>query len=109
MDALAHEFGKLADCLSEDHDLALLKRSAVDQIETLGQREEIDRLVLIIDQRREQLQAKASNLGARVFAEKPRRFADRLEVYWEAWRPTEVEPVKAEQLTLAAYAGAVNE
>jgi hypothetical protein len=58
-----------------------------------------------INHRRIQLQYKASSLGARVFAEKPKAFGSRIEAYWHAWRPADApEPAGVAQLTLAAYA-----
>jgi CHAD domain-containing protein len=109
MDVLGRELNKLSDYLSEDHDLALLRKTAVDQADVLGKPGEIEKLVLLIDQRRAQLQTRAAGVGARLYAEKPKRFANRIEAYWRAWRPSEaVEPVEANQLTFAAYEAASN-
>jgi len=105
LDTLAGELEKLADCLSEDHDLAVLRERAIQQAETLPDSSEVYKLVVLINHRRIQLQYKASSLGARVFAEKPKAFASRIEAYWHAWRPADApKPDGVEQLTLAAYA-----
>ena len=88
LDILARELNKLADYLSEDHDLALLTRSAIEQAPSLSAPDEVEKLILLIDQRRIQLQAKAAVLGARIYGEKPKSFVNRMESYWEAWRPT---------------------
>lgn len=102
LDVLAHELSKLADYLSEDHDLALLSRTAIAQAQGLGATDEVERLVLLIDQRRIQLQTKAAALGARVYAEKPKAFVNRMQAYWEAWRPmSAIEPVEDQQMDLA--------
>jgi CHAD domain-containing protein len=102
LDALAHELGKLADYLSEDHDLALLTRTAIEQSQALGDPGEVEKLILVIDQRRIQLQTKAAALGARIYAEKPKTFANRMQTYWEAWRPTSaIEPAGDQQMDLA--------
>ena len=53
-------------------------------------RADIEALVALIDQRRNELQLMAKVLGTRIYAEKPRAFADRSETYWQAWR-TEVK------------------
>src|SRR5215813_106435 len=102
---LANELGKLADYLSEDHDLAVLKERAIHQSQMLIDTSEIDKLVVLINHRRLQLQNRATALGSRVFAEKPKTFVGRIEAYWHAWRPNEApEAAGIEQLTLAAYA-----
>jgi len=102
---LANELGKLADYLSEDHDLAVLRERAIHQSQMLIDTSEIDKLVVLINHRRLQLQNRATALGSRVFAEKPKTFVGRIEAYWHAWRPNEApEAAGIEQLTLAAYA-----
>jgi CHAD domain-containing protein len=105
LDAFAHELNKLADLLSEDHDLAMLRTRAVRQRELLGDSSEIDELVNLIDSRRVELETKAAMLGARIYAEKPGRFESRFREYWNTWRPpAAVQHPNAEQMTLTAYA-----
>src|SRR5262249_16714135 len=105
LDTLASELCKLADCLSEDHDLAVLRERAVLQGQSLVDSSEIDKLIVLINHRRLQLQHKATSAGSRLFAEKPKTFVSRIEAYWNAWRPAAVpEAPRAEQMTLAAYA-----
>jgi CHAD domain-containing protein len=107
LDALGRELNKLSDYLSEIHDLALLKMSALEEGTQLEDASEIERLVALITSRCDQLKMKADSLGARVYAEKPKAFANRLQAYWSAWRPTEaVEPVRAEQMSLVYEATA---
>jgi hypothetical protein len=51
-------------------------------------------LVALIDQRRGELQVEARRLGERVYVEKPRAFAGRLQGYWQAWRAEgQVDPI----------------
>jgi hypothetical protein len=40
----------------------------------------------VVEPRREQLRAEAFALGERIYAEKPRAFARRMEKLWLAWR-----------------------
>jgi len=64
-------------------------------------------LILLIDQRRNQLQAKAAAPGARIYAEKPKAFTNRMQTNWEAWRPTAaIESVDAQQVYVAFEATA---
>ncbi|HWC77115.1 MAG TPA: CHAD domain-containing protein, partial [Blastocatellia bacterium] len=78
MDVLAEELNKLADYLSEDHDLAMLSRTAIEQAALLGDAGEVENLILVIDHRRIQLQTKAQSLGGRIYAEKPKAFVNRM-------------------------------
>jgi len=104
LDAMARELNKLADSLSEDHDLALLRRTLLSEEQSLSDPTQIEKLVLLVDNRRIQLQTRAIALGARLYAEKPGSFTNRIGAYWEAWSPARVvDQVEAEQLTLAAY------
>ncbi len=101
LDILADELSTLADHLSEDHDLALLTRNAIEQAEALGDPAEVEKLILLIDQRRILLQTKAAAVGARIYAEKPKSFVNRMQGYWEAWRPTsDIERVEDQQMDL---------
>ena len=101
MDTLARELNKLADYLSEDHDLAMLSRTAIEQAPALAAPDEVENLIFVIDQRRIQLQARATALGARVYGEKPKTFVNRMQAYWDAWRPpTAVEAARDPQLDL---------
>ncbi len=83
LDALANEFDKLADYLSHDHDLALLRQRLVQN--PSDGRTPVKTMVALIDQRREELQVEAKRLGIRMYAEKPSAFVRRIEVYWRAW------------------------
>ena len=102
LDILAHELSKLADYLSEDHDLSMLTRTAIEQAPALGgDPAEVEKLILLIDHRRVLLQTKATALGARIYAEKPNAFVNRIQSYWEAWRPkADIDYVDAQQMDL---------
>lgn len=82
---LASQAHKLADHLGDDHDLSVLRErisSNADAFEAADR----DALVAVLDRRRKQLQDRAFKLGARIFEEKPRRFAHRIGSYWRLWR-----------------------
>jgi hypothetical protein len=109
LDILADELSKLADYLSEDHDLALLSRTAIEQAPALGDPAEVEKLILLIDQRRILLQTKAVVLGVRIYAEKPKAFVNRMHAYWQAWRPaSDIEPVDNQQMDLAFEASSAS-
>jgi hypothetical protein len=94
MDRLADELKTLGEYLSDDHDLALLRQRMLESVETSGDRVDLEALIALIDQRRGELQVEARRLGERVYGEKPRAFACRLQVYWQAWRSeSHVDPI----------------
>jgi CHAD domain-containing protein len=61
----------LSDLLGDDHDLAVLQQHAGDGAEAAE----------LIAARREELQAEAFELGHRIYAESPKRFARRMDRY----------------------------
>jgi CHAD domain-containing protein len=74
---------ELADLLGEHHDLAVL----IDDVSARASGGAgDDTLVLLARRRQGELLEAALPLGQRLYAEKPKRFADRLAAYWEAWR-----------------------
>lgn len=81
--AMADRAHELAELLGEHHDLALL-RADLDGRRELSNREAF---AAAIERRQEDLLADALDLGARVYAEKPKAFVRRLRAYWECWRP----------------------
>jgi CHAD domain-containing protein len=96
MKALGRELKHLGEYLSDDHDLAILRERVLEQLEGSDHRTEIEALVALIDQRRNELQLNARVLGLRIYAEKPRSFTSRTEAYWQAWRAeSKVDPIAA--------------
>src|SRR5258705_2900128 len=94
MEALAAELKTLGKHLSKDHDLAILREKVLEQLEETDNHTEIEALVALIDQRRNELQVVARTLGARIYAEKPRTFVARTEAYWQAWRSeVKIDPI----------------
>jgi CHAD domain-containing protein len=80
---LADELEKLADYLSEDHDLAILRQRVLRQ--SPEDRNQLEALVALIDQRRGELEVEANRLGKRLYVESPTIFVRRVKVYWRAW------------------------
>jgi CHAD domain-containing protein len=84
MKALAAEAKQLADLLGDDHDLAVLRETLVQEGDDLGDQEEIDALAALAQRRQDQLRAQAQTLGWRLFAETPADFCRRLQASWHA-------------------------
>ena len=73
----------LADVLGDDHDLAVIRATITDAPAQFGGRATDDALA-IIDPVRADLQDRAHRLAARLYAEPPRAFAERVALYWDA-------------------------
>ena len=84
LDDLADELERLADYLSENHDLAIL-RQTVHQ-DPSEDRTQLEVLVAMIDHSRAELEVEARRLGERIYLENSSAFAHRFEVYWQTWR-----------------------
>jgi CHAD domain-containing protein len=74
---------ELAESLGDDHDLAVLREVV---LAGLGPSPTVVVLLPVIDARRAQLQESAFALGRKVYRERPRDFAARLDASWHAWR-----------------------
>jgi len=83
MDTTADEAHELSDRLGDDHDLAVLTAFLRDERPPLTT-EQAEALAGLIATRRAELQKEAFAYGERLYAEKPKRFVNRLESYWEA-------------------------
>ncbi len=81
---------ELGDVLGVDHDLAELRRqlTALQPRSGAGAEAWGQACLLAIDRQRKECQARARDLGRRVFAEPPRGLRRRLQGYWQAWRAT---------------------
>jgi CHAD domain-containing protein len=86
MEKFADELKALGEYLSDDHDLAILRERVLEHAEQSSDRTTLEALVALIDQRRGELQVAATQLGARIYVEKPGAFVCRLQAYWLAWR-----------------------
>jgi CHAD domain-containing protein len=83
---LINQTHRLADCLGDDHDLAMLQEFMATQPKQFKDRSKVDRLNALIDRRRNQLQAKAMLLGQRIYAEDADAFVKRIGTYWRIWQ-----------------------
>ena len=76
----------LSEVLGDDHDLSVLRETLLEGDMDFGGEETIQALLGLITQRQIELRAKAKQLGARLYAESPKRFVKRLHSYWKAWQ-----------------------
>jgi hypothetical protein len=86
MKALSSDLKRIGSLLSADHDLALLREAASEM--DLGKKhseKELAALFTLIDSRRKQVEQEAHLHGVRIYCEKPRAFAKRMQKYWTEW------------------------
>lgn len=80
--ATADQAHELTDLLGDHHDLAVLGEDLTGR-DAIDEREAFETL---IERRQGELLAAAVELGARLYAEKPKAFNRRMRAYWGAWR-----------------------
>lgn len=83
---MADQAHQLADYLGDEHDLSVLRATALGQSAAFRDDGTLGALVALIDRCQSQLREKSLLLGARLYQEKPRLFADRFGQYWRDWR-----------------------
>jgi CHAD domain-containing protein len=86
MEPLADAAHQLSERLGEDHDLEVLLDFARSRAIGLDGADRVVALTAVVESRREGLRAEAFALGERLYAEKPRAFAGRVESLWHTWR-----------------------
>ena len=86
MEAHVGAADRLSDLLGDDHDLAVLRTTLLDDPEAFGTETDVQAFVALADRRRAELQAEAQPLGERLSAETPKQLARRLRRYWKTWR-----------------------
>jgi CHAD domain-containing protein len=105
LEARRDELDELSDLLGDDHDLGDLRETVLerpDELGDLGAEPVIQTLLGLVVERQIELRSRARPLGARLFAEKPKRFTGRLRRYWDAWqREVEAGPEAARGPELA--------
>jgi CHAD domain-containing protein len=84
MSALAGEAHELSDRLGDDHDLAVLLAWAHEHATALDGMDRVYAFEAVVRGRREQLQDEAFTYGARLYADKPGAFVQRVESWWRA-------------------------
>lgn len=76
----------LESWLGDDHNLAVLTQQMQDEPDRYGGKQILDSFLPIAGHQQEELRSNALALGERLYEEKPRDFARRMEKLWEMWR-----------------------
>lgn len=85
MKGYAKSLNQLSDLLGETHDLDIFRMHLAEQENTFGGDNRMEQLLRMIDYRRDCLRQDALTIGAKVHAEKPKRWCKRMQAYWAAW------------------------
>src|SRR5262249_46175174 len=87
---------KLVDYLSDDHDLALLRKRALAESKREKEGKEYEALRSLMDKRQAKWKTRACFLGQRIYVDKPKVFRNRFSEYWGVWRAEEkTDPIAA--------------
>ena len=83
---IVKDLAALAEALGTANDLAVLGGLLANEPDLLPDENARSLLQGLLVQNRTRLESEAALLGARLYAERPRAFADRLGKYWDVWR-----------------------
>ncbi|HVY82083.1 MAG TPA: CHAD domain-containing protein [Steroidobacteraceae bacterium] len=86
MGEMADQAHRLTDYLGDEHDLSVLRETALAHRAAFRDPATVGALLALIDRCQSQLREKSLLLGSRLYQEKPRVFADRISDYWRNWR-----------------------
>jgi hypothetical protein len=92
LNARAEAARGLSQILGDDHDISLLTRLVSTPTMTFGSPEETAAFLKRCRRRHKALRKDASTLGERLFAERSRPFAERIEAYWQIAASSIIEP-----------------
>jgi CHAD domain-containing protein len=83
----AKDAHRLADLLGDDHDLVVLREALTGEGSHTAA--DLDAVLGLVNHRQQELRQQALQLGARVYAEKPKAFMRRMRAMWRAGRGQE--------------------
>ncbi len=83
---LAGQTHRLSDSLGEDHDLYVLRGKVAGDARVMDDAAAGSALIALIDRRRGELQRQAPLLGRKLYEERLKAFAARMEDYGRVWK-----------------------
>jgi CHAD domain-containing protein len=84
LDALAQQTHDLSDLLGDDHDRTVLEQTLGERPDLIVKPDVARGLMTVLAEQRQQLRAAARPLGARIYTETPKQFAERIACYWQS-------------------------
>ena len=76
----------LSDILGREHDLTVLMAVLTENRKSFENTRDLQVVLGAAERNRSRLRREAAPVGARVYAEKPKRFVRRMGAYWSAWK-----------------------
>jgi CHAD domain-containing protein len=86
LEPLGKQFDRLADGLGSAHDLAVLRAQLEQDPDAFGGKASVGDALALLDRHREDFEQAGVARAVQLYAEPPRRFARRLERYWDTWQ-----------------------
>jgi CHAD domain-containing protein len=84
-------FHDLSDALGDAHDLVVICERLRGSPHRFGGQTPVRAACALAEERRGQLERRATRLGVRLYAEKPRAYNDRMGAYWRLWQDAGAE------------------
>jgi CHAD domain-containing protein len=85
LEPLEERLHGVADALGDAHDLAVVCDRLRATPDGFGGRAPVRATCHLADDRRDMLERRALRVGARLYAEKPKGYGDRMAAYWRVW------------------------
>jgi hypothetical protein len=82
---LGDRFHDLSDALGDAHDLVVICERLQATPDRFGGQNRVEPACALAEARRADLEQRATLLGARLYAEKPKAYAARMGAYWRVW------------------------
>lgn len=98
MKSLWKQVRQLSNLLGQDHDLAVMRDLIGREPGSFGDPERRKRLLAFIAQRQSDYRTEAYRLGARVYADQPKRLARRMRQWWQGEHRTDRRTAESLQL-----------
>lgn len=86
MQAYEKNLKELETWLGDDHNLVVMRDQIKAEPGSYGNAKDVELLLQLIDKYQKELRDNALSLGARLYEEKPRQFATRMEHLWAEWK-----------------------
>ena len=88
LEPLEDRFHDLSDALGDAHDLVVISDRLHASPDDFGGKAQVRAVCELADTKHAKLERRALRLGARLYAERPGRYADRIGAYWHLWHET---------------------
>ena len=86
MEAYESSLKTLEQCLGDDHNLVVLRQTALSDPSYFSNKRELRTSVRLMIAYGDELRLEARNIGERIYGQKPREFVGQMQHFWEAWK-----------------------